>query len=96
MKKKKLYNIKCNDTSMILFGPICTNNMGEVDVCVNSRVLSNTTKLIKVQKTICRHMKLKAITDDFFNKFAHHIEEYYRIEQFGDIIQVFIGLGYNN
>ena len=41
-------------------------------------------------------MKLKAITDDFFNKFAHHIEEYYRIEQFGDIIQVFIGLGYNN
>jgi len=36
------------------------------------------------------------IADDLFNKFACYVEKYYKIEQFGDIIWVFIRLEYNN
>jgi len=41
-------------------------------------------------------VELKAIADNLFNKFVCYVEEYYRTEQFGIVIQVFVRLGYNN
>ena len=80
---------------MTLFGPTHTYNMDEIGTCINSRVLSGATKLVRVQKIVCQYIELKAIADDLFDKFVCCIE-YYRIKQFGGVIQFFVGLGYND
>ena len=85
-RRKKLSDVKYNHTSVTLFSPVCTNNMYKVGVCIDSRALSNVSKLIRVQETVCQHMKQKVIADDLFNKFAYYVKEYYKMEQFGGII----------
>ena len=52
-RRKKLSDVKYNHTSVTLFSPVCTNNMYKVGVCIDSRVLSNVSKLIRVQETVC-------------------------------------------
>jgi len=81
---------------VILFSLAYTNNIGEVGAYVNSRALSNATKLIKIQETVCQHIKLKVIANNLFDKFVCCVKKYYRVKQFRDIIQIFIELGYNN
>jgi len=56
-EEKKLDNVKHNHTSVTLFSLAYTNNMGEISTCIDSRALSNVSKLIRVQETVCQHMK---------------------------------------
>ena len=73
-RKEKLCNIKGNDTGVVLLKPLCLNEMCEVNTSINSRLLSNASKLIGIQEAIGCYLKLKPIADDFFNEFACSIE----------------------
>jgi len=59
---------------VVLLEPPCSNEMGKVDTGINGEPLSNISKLIRIQKTVSCHLKLKLIADDFLNEFACSIE----------------------
>jgi len=71
---KELCDVKCYNTSMVLLEPSCMDEVSKVDASIGSRLLSNTAKLIWVQKTIVNHMELKSITNDFLNELASSVK----------------------
>ena len=50
------------------------NKMSEVNTGVSCGLLSDVFELIRIQKAISYHLKLKSITNDFPNEFTSSIE----------------------
>jgi len=73
-RRKKLCDIKCYDTGVVLLEPPCLNEMGEVYTNIDNRPLPNAPKLIGTQEAISCYLKLKSIADDFLDKFVCGIE----------------------
>ena len=73
-KGKELHNIKCYDTSMALLESPSPNEVSEVDASIGGRSLSDTAKLVWVQKTIVYHMELKSIANDFLDELSCSVE----------------------
>jgi len=59
---------------MALLKPPCLNEMSEVNAGISCKLLSDTSKLIRIQKAISHHMKLKSIANDFLDKFTSSIK----------------------
>jgi len=73
-RRKKLHDIKSNDTSMTLFELTSSNDMSKVYAGVYCRPLSDAPKLIRIKESISYHMELETIADSFLNKFACHVK----------------------
>ena len=67
-------NIKSNDTSIILFEPLSSNKVSEVDASVYCGPLSNAPKLIQIKESISYHMKLELIANGFLNEFTYCVK----------------------
>jgi len=59
---------------MVFFKPSCLNKMGEVDASINSKLLPDASKLIRIQEAISYYVKLKSVANDFLNEFTSSVE----------------------
>ena len=50
------------------------NEVSEVDASIGGRSLSDTAKLVWVQKTIVYHVELKSIANDFLDELSCSVE----------------------
>ena len=73
-RREKLCDIKCDNTSIALLEPPCSNEMHEIDISINGGPLSNVSELIGIQEAVSCHLKLKPIADGFLNEFVYSIE----------------------
>jgi len=48
--------------------------MGEVDASINSKLLPDASKLIRIQEAISYYVKLKSVANDFLNEFTSSVE----------------------
>ena len=95
-REEKLCDIKYYNTGMVFFKPSCLNKMGEVDASINSKLLPDASKLIRIQEAISYYVKLKSVANDFLNEFTSSVEQNNGVEKFGSAIQVLIQLGDND
>src|SRR5215471_2386104 len=95
-RRKKLSNVKSNNTCFKSFGPASTNNVSKKYTSILSGPLDNTTKLVGVKNIMLHSIKLKMLRKHFLNEFPNCIEKYNGTERLGRIISWLPWFGNNN
>ena len=68
--EEELGNVKGDGAGQQISNPSSANKIGESNICISREFKLETTKLIVVNEIVGDHMKLKSITDDFFDEFT--------------------------
>jgi len=81
-----LGNIKSKGASQQIFNPHHVNKVSQCYACISHGLELESSKLALMNEVVGDHLKLKPITNDFFDLFAQSIKQNNWSERFGHII----------